>query len=95
MYDNLPFQTTDINTINSFLNSGFLTLKNEDYKLLPKTGAELRTTYSKYYNLTISVKYDIDNKPIELKSKGSLHYLMNEGKHNADEKTFKEICLFL
>lgn len=90
MYDNLPFITKDLETIKCFLNSEKLTFSNENIKYDRKTGAELRTTYSKYKNLTISVKYDINAKPIELKSKGSFHYLMNNGLHNADNKTFTE-----
>lgn len=95
MYDNLPFVTEDLETIKCFLNSEKLLFSNESIKYDKETGVELRTTYFRYRNLTISVKYNINGRPIELKSKGSFHYLLNNGLHNADNKTFTELKNFL
>lgn len=94
MYDNLPFKTNDLETIKAFLNSKLLVFRNENITY-DKNGEGLRTTHNKFINLTLSVNYNKDGKPIELRSKGSFHYLRNNGKHNADQLTFKEAKEFL
>lgn len=95
MFDNLPFITKDKETILAFLNSGKLDFKGESIKYKEDTGEELRTTRSKFKNLTITVSYNENSQPVELKSSGSFHYLMNNGKHNANQFTFKEMRSFL
>lgn len=95
MYDNLPFKTNDLETIKAFLNSELLVFQNESIKYDTNTGEEIRTTYFKYINLTFTVRYNREGLPMELKSKGSFHYLMNNGKHNADNITFKKAKNFL
>lgn len=78
-----------------FLNSPLLVFTNESIRYDKHTGEEIRTTYHKYINLTICVEYSKAKRPVRLKTKGSFHYLMNDGRHNADNKSFKEFTDFL
>lgn len=59
------------------------------------TGEEKsRTSIFQFCNLTIKIKY-YGRSPAVLESTGSFHYLMNKGKHNANNLTFHKMQEFL
>lgn len=95
MFDNLPFKTENLTTIKAFLNSTYLVFKDDHCTYKKDTGEELRTTKSKFKNLTFTVKYNENRVPQKLECRGSFHYLMNNGKHNANQYNFEEMRSFL
>ncbi|WP_435134251.1 hypothetical protein [Formosa sp. A9] len=96
MYDNLPFFTSNKQQIENFLNSGLLKPVNEYVGYCKDSGEQYTTkrTY-KYYNLFFTLTYTSKDEYDELKCKGSFHYLMNQGKHNADKVNFTKAKHFL
>lgn len=95
MYDNLPFRTDNIKTITSLLNGQNVIFQKDGYKYKESTGEPLRTAYFKYKNLRLTVDFNENGVPFQLVSRGSFHYLMNEGKHNANQYTFEDMRAFL
>ena len=91
MIDNAPFYTKETDIIKAFINSGKLNFVQDVVRYDRIDGVELKTSYYKYFNLNISIKYDKDGRPQELKSKGSLHYLYNDGLHNANDFNFNNL----
>ncbi len=100
MYDNLPFTTTHKETINAIIN-------HDEVKYISRTeihfdeshhrAGEIKcfSTFFKYYNLKIRVKYNSNSELILLTCRGSFHYLKNLGKHNADNIKLTEAINFL
>ncbi len=95
LFDNLPFYIQNVFAIKSILSREIVTFKEDKNIYNKETGEPLRTTYNKYKNLTFIVKYNEAGIPLELVSRGSFHYLMNDGKHNANQFSFTEMHSFL
>ena len=98
MTDNLPFKVLDKPTIQKFLDSGLLSPipKSEVVDYCKETGEQFTYKRSyKYFNLRLTITYASKDNFYQLNSKGSFHYLMNKGLHNANSPTLKEYLNYL
>jgi hypothetical protein len=89
VYDNLHFRTLHQPTIKALITNDSvrcITQSETPFEESHKRAGEVKNYFSifKYFNLTFKVKYDSEFQLIDLTSRGSFHYLKNEGKHNAD-----------
>jgi hypothetical protein len=96
MFDNLPFTVTDKKQIENFLSSGLLERVSESIDYCMETGEQytIKRIY-KFYNLYFSLTYSSKDVYDTLICKGSFHYLMNKGKHNANKINFAQAKIFL
>lgn len=96
MYDNLPFKSRDKCVINAFISSGKLKLFDEKITYCKKTGLQFTNKrFYKYFNLIFVFDYLSKDVIKEVSCKGSFHYLINEGVHNANRVNFVEASAML
>jgi len=96
MIDHCPFTVTDIQTIESFIHSRFLKEIDEKVAYDETTGEQYtKSIYYKFYNLNFVLHFKSKGVYSKLTCKGSFHYLMNEGKHNANNINFISLQRFL
>jgi hypothetical protein len=95
MFDNLPFTVRDKPTIKSFIESGLLVSVAEKVGYSKDGEQYTKTINYKYKNLYLTLNYSSKDIIKNLTCKGSFHYLMNDGVHNANNYTLDECILFL
>lgn len=91
LIDNLPYQTQDVISIRNAYSSNLLTYIVDEEKYSNKTGEVYFIYKRKYLNLTFIFFLDDKKDFKKLIVRGSVHYLFNEGKHNANTFTFKDL----